>query len=87
MQRVLRASSRVRGPPELGPEMRLRGGHPGPRRRGSAALMLLLIAASGRLYSHRLSQRVLRIGSQSVPFRGSAIVPTISYFLSRALKR
>ena len=48
--------------------------------------MLLLIAASGRLYSHRLSQRVLRIGSQSVPFRGSAIVPTISFFLSRALK-
>src|SRR5215212_3315567 len=34
-----------------------------------------------------LSQSVLRIGSHSVPFRGSAIVPTIFYFLSRALKR
>ena len=51
MRRVLRASSRLRGPPELGPEMRPRGGPPGrPRRRGSAALILLLIAASGRLY-------------------------------------
>jgi len=30
------------------------------------------------------SQRVLRIGRHSVPFRGSAIVPTISSFLSRA---
>ena len=28
---------------------------------------------------HRLSQRVLRIASHSVPFRGSAIVPTQSY--------
>jgi hypothetical protein len=30
------------------------------------------------------SQRVLRIGRHSVPFRGSAIVPTILSFLSRA---
>src|SRR5215216_3468968 len=32
----------------------------------------------------RLSQSVLRKGSHSVPFRGSAIVPTILFFLSRA---
>jgi hypothetical protein len=31
---------------------------------------------------HRLSQSVLRIVLHSVPFRGSAIVPTISFFLS-----
>ena len=35
----------------------------------------------------RLSQAVLRIEGHSVPFRGSAIVPTILFFLSRALKR
>ena len=33
---------------------------------------------------HRFSQSVLRIGGHSVPFRGSAIVPTILFFLSRA---
>ena len=32
------------------------------------------------------SQSVLRIGIHSVPFRGSVIVPTMFYFLSRALK-
>jgi hypothetical protein len=31
---------------------------------------------------HRLSQSVLRKGSHSVPFRGSAIVPTHSYSFS-----
>jgi len=36
---------------------------------------------------HRLSQSVLRIALHSVPFRGSAIVPTILSFLSRAPKR
>ena len=36
---------------------------------------------------HRLSQPVLRITRHTAPFRGSAIVPTISFFLSRALKR
>jgi hypothetical protein len=35
----------------------------------------------------RLSKAVLRIEGHSVPFRGSAIVPTILFFLSRALKR
>src|SRR5215212_7784134 len=34
-----------------------------------------------------LSQRVLRIASHTRSFRGSAIVPTILSFLSRALKR
>ena len=48
MRRVLRASSRARGPPGLGPKMRSRGAPSGPRRRGSAALLL---AASARLYS------------------------------------
>jgi hypothetical protein len=36
---------------------------------------------------HRLSQPVLRITRHTAPFRGSAIVPTISFFLSRALTR
>src|SRR5215204_4142268 len=39
------------------------------------------------LYSHRLSHPVLRIALHTAPFRGSAIVPTILSFLSRALKR
>jgi len=47
---VLRASSRVGGPPGLVPEMIPRNGPPGPRRHGSAALMLLLLAASAWLY-------------------------------------
>jgi hypothetical protein len=36
---------------------------------------------------HRFSHPFLRIIRHSAPFRGSAIVPTISSFLSRALKR
>ena len=36
---------------------------------------------------HRLSQSVLRIEGHTAPFRGSAIVPTILFFLSRALKK
>src|SRR5829696_8389829 len=36
---------------------------------------------------HRLSQSVLRIARHTGSFRGSAIVPTILSFLSRALKR
>ena len=39
------------------------------------------------VHTHRLSQSVLRIGSQSVLFRGSAIVPTRLSFLSRAPKK
>jgi hypothetical protein len=39
------------------------------------------------LVSHRLSHPVLRIALHTAPFRGSAIVPTILSFLSRALKR
>jgi hypothetical protein len=35
---------------------------------------------------HGLSQPVLRIAHHTKPFRGSAIVPTILFFLSRALK-
>ena len=37
--------------------------------------------------AHRFSHPVLRITRHSALFRGSAIVPTISSFLSRALKR
>src|SRR5918995_3351298 len=37
-------------------------------------------------YPHRLSHSVLRIARHTAPFRGSAIVPTILSFLSRALK-
>src|SRR5215203_5611007 len=44
------------------------------------------IRLSAKCTPHRLSQRVLRNGSHSAPFRGSAIVPTILSFLSRALK-
>src|SRR5919112_3637603 len=54
------------------------------------ALAAALTNAAGvwrGLYSHRLSHPVLRIGSHTAPFRGSAIVPTILSFLSRALKR
>ena len=47
----LRASSRTHVPPGLGPEMRPCGRPTGPRWRGSAALVLLLLAASAWLYS------------------------------------
>jgi capsular polysaccharide biosynthesis protein len=51
MRRVLRASPRARIPPGLGPEMKPRGGGRGDRhRRGSAALLLLLLATSAWLY-------------------------------------
>src|ERR671921_2818068 len=54
------------------------------------ALAAALTNAAGvwrGLYSHRLSHPVLRIALHTAPFRGSAIVPTILSFLSRALKR
>jgi hypothetical protein len=47
---VPRASLRAGGPPGQGPEMISRNGPPGSRRRGSVALVLLLLAASERLY-------------------------------------
>src|SRR5215207_9329570 len=53
------------------------------------ALAAALTNAAGvwrGLYSHRLSHPVLRIARHTAPFRGSAIVPTILSFLSRALK-
>jgi len=43
-------------------------------------------SAKYTLSQSTLSQSVLRKGSHSVPFRGSVIVPTMFYFLSRALK-
>jgi hypothetical protein len=59
--------------------------------RSISSVIVPRLPLQGRLrsshYSHRPSQPILRLAHHSVPFRGSAVVPTDLIFLRRAPKR